>query len=254
MIVIKDQKEIFNIKSACKMASQLLDFIEPFVKPNIDTLSLNNLCHQWCLEHGVIPAPLNYKGFPKSICTSVNDVVCHGIPNKEQILKDGDIINIDVTLIINGYHGDTSRTFLVGDVSEGAKKLVERTKKALEIGIQAVHPKNYFYHIGEAIEKYIQQFNYGIVREFGGHGIGEKFHEDPFVPHYLVSKKERKKSNQFIPGMVFTVEPMINQGHKEIFIDNQDGWTVFTKDHSLSAQFEHTILVTKDGCEILTDE
>ena len=252
MIVIKNKEEIANLKLAGRMACQLLDFIEPFVQPGIDTLALNNICHQWTIDHKVIPAPLNYKGFPKSICTSVNDVVCHGIPKKEQILKQGDIINIDVTLIVNGYHGDTSRTFLVGDVSESTKKLVERTKKSLEIGIQAVQPGNYFYQIGESIEKYIKQFNYGIVREFGGHGIGKEFHEDPFVPHYFLDKKKQKKSSEFLPGMVFTIEPMINNGKKEVFLDNKDGWTVLTRDHSLSAQFEHTILVTAEGVEILT--
>lgn len=249
MISIKNKEEIAKMRSAGKLAGKTLSFIEPFIKAGISTEELNKLCHNFIVEHNAIPAPLNYSGFPKSICTSVNNVVCHGIPSEKEILKDGDIVNIDVTVILNGYHGDTSRTYFIGDVSEEVVKLVSRTEKAMMKGIEAVKPGGFLSEVGKAIEKYIKKYNYSIVSEYGGHGIGKKFHEDPHVYHFYTKlNKIRLK-----PGMTFTVEPMINLGSTgNITTSEVDGWTVTTNDNLPSAQFEHTILVTDKGYEILT--
>ena len=248
-IVIKNQEDIKKMRVAGKIAAQVLDFIEPHVKPGVSTEELNTLCHDYIIERGCIPAPLNYKGFPKSICTSINNVVCHGIPSGRDVLMEGDIINIDITVIKDGYHGDTSRTFFVGEVDEEVKKLVERTEKAMMRGIEAIKPGKSFNEIGKAIEKYISKFNYGIVQEFTGHGIGKQFHEDPYVCHYDMGTPGPRMQ----AGMIFTVEPMINMTPSyKVEVDEEDGWTVYTADNALSAQFEHTVLVTPSGFEILT--
>ena len=236
------------MRYAGKMAARLLEYIEPFVKPNVSTLELNNICNDWINSRGFKSATLNYKGFPKSICTSINDVVCHGIPKKEDILKIGDIINIDITLIVDNYHGDTSKTFTVGEVDFNTKKLVNRTRDALYIGIDAVAYNHRINLIGKAIEEFIQPFGYSVVTALGGHGIGKYFHEEPFVAHY----KQRSKGIKLKDGMTFTIEPMINLGGRDVFTDPIDNWTIYTEDGSLSAQFEHTILVTKSSVEILT--
>jgi methionyl aminopeptidase len=249
MIIIKTKEEIKKMKKAGKLASRLLDYIAPFVKEGVSTQYLNDLCEEWTKKQNAISAPLNYEGFPKSICTSINNVVCHGIPSENDILKDGDIVNIDVTLILNGYHGDTSRTFLIGNVSEDVRKLVIRTEKAMYKGINAIKPGKYFYEIGKAIEKYVAKFGYSIVRDYGGHGIGKNFHEEPQVYHHYT------KENKILlkEGMTFTVEPMINMGKSyKVVTSPIDGWTVTTKDNSVSAQFEHTVVVTSQGAEILT--
>lgn len=248
-IHIKNKEEIKKMRSAGKIAAKVLDFIEPYVKAGLSTEELNKLCHEFTISHGCISAPLNYRGFPKSICTSINDVVCHGIPSESDILKDGDIINIDITVIKDGYHGDTSRMFFVGHVSDEARLLVERTKKAMLRGIEIIKPNIFLNEIGKTIEKYASKFHYGVVRDFTGHGIGKKFHEDPHVCHYDTGKPgPRLKS-----GMTFTVEPMINLSPKwKTEVDKKDKWTVRTLDGALSAQFEHTILVTDTGYEILT--
>jgi len=249
MISIKSNKEIEKMRRAGKLAAQVLDFIEPHVESGISTGQLDKLCHDFIVQNNAVPAPLNYHGFPKSICTSVNDVVCHGIPSFEHILQSGDIINIDVTVILDGYHGDTSRTFLVGEVSSQARELVKRTEQAMYEGIKAVKPKIFLYEVGRAIERYINQFGYGIVRDYGGHGIGRNFHEPPDVFHSYTPENKIKLAR----GMTFTVEPMINQGGSpDVVTSREDGWTVCTADGSLSAQFEHTIAVTKKGYEILT--
>jgi len=249
MIIIKNNKEIEKMREVGKLAAQLLDYIEPFVKEGVTTLYLNDLCEEFTQKHGAISAPLNYNGFPKSICTSINNVVCHGIPSKKDILKSGDIVNIDVTLILDGFHGDTSRTFMIGNVDDNVKNLLKRTKKAMYKGIKAVKPGKYLYEVGKAIEKYITKFGYSIVREYGGHGIGRKFHEEPQVfHHFTVNNKINLRE-----GMIFTIEPMINMGSSYLVkTSKKDGWTVTTADGSLSAQFEHTILVTSDSAEILT--
>ncbi len=248
MINLKTTVEIDKMRKAGKLACQVLDHIEPFVKAGISTQELNDICAKFTLDNNAISAPLNYHGFPKSICTSINNVVCHGIPSKKYILKNGDIINIDVTVIVEGYHGDTSRTYTVGKVDEEIKLLVSRTKTALEKGIATVKPNDPLNNIGKAIEKYISKFDYSIVREYCGHGIGKGFHEDPYVYHFSTKENDTKLK----PGMCFTIEPMINMGRADTITSNKDGWTVTTKDNKLSAQFEHTILVTESGCEILT--
>jgi methionyl aminopeptidase len=248
-IKIKTPEEIKKMRAAGKLAARTLKYIEPFVKPGINTEKLNSLCHDYIIKNGAIPAPLNYRGYPKSICTSINNVVCHGIPSTKDILKEGDIINVDITVILDGYHGDVSKTYMVGKVSDETRLLVERTETALMKAIEVVKPGIYLNEIGDTIEEYISDFNYGIVREYTGHGIGNKFHEDPFVLHYHTDQKGPKLKE----GMTFTIEPMINASPNwKTEVDRKDGWTVRTADGALSAQFEHTILVTENGHEILT--
>jgi methionyl aminopeptidase len=248
VIHYKSKYEIQRMKDAGKLAAEVLYETGLRVKAGISTLELNDFAHQYTIQKGAESAPLNYKGYPKSICTSVNNVVCHGIPRKDEILKEGDIINIDITVKYKGYHGDTSRMFFVPPISENAKRLIEVTEKAMWVGIQAVKPGNLICDIGAAIEEFVKPYGYGIVRELAGHGIGRNFHEDPIVPHY----KNNEVKIKIKPGMTFTIEPMINEGTYEVVFDEQDKWTVRTKDGKLSAQFEHTILVTPDGYEVLT--
>ena len=249
MIKIKNSKEIEKMRKAGRLASQTLDFIKPYTKVGVSTGELNKLCHDFIVKNKAIPAPLNYHDFPASICTSINNVVCHGIPSFEDILKEGDIVNIDITVILDGYHGDTSRTFLIGNVSQEVKDLVERSEQAMYEGIEVIKPGIYLYEVGRAIEKYTSKFSYSVVRDYGGHGIGRGFHEDPNVLHYYSLENKIKLRE----GIIFTVEPMINQGESyEVITSREDGWTVTTKDESLSSQFEHTVLVTKDSYEILT--
>jgi methionyl aminopeptidase len=249
MINIKTEPEIIKMRKAGKLTCQVLDHIEPFVKAGASTQELNDICAKFTLDNGGISAPLNYHGFPKSICTSINNVVCHGIPSETDVLKDGDIVNVDVTVIIEGYHGDASRTYIIGKVDEEVELLVNRTRTALMKGIAAVKPGDPLNGIGKAIENYITKFGYSIVRDYCGHGIGKGFHEEPVVCHYF-TKQENVKMK---PGMCFTIEPMINMGRADVITSTKDGWTVTTKDKQLSAQFEHTILVTETGYEILTE-
>jgi methionyl aminopeptidase len=250
MVIIKKPAEINGIRKSCQLAAATLKYLSGFVKPGISTLYLNDLGHQYIVDHHAIPAPLGYEGYPKSICTSINNVVCHGIPSDKEILKDGDIINIDITTILNGYYGDVSATFAVGQVSPEAKLLLERTKKSLDLSIVALKPGKLLNDcVGKVIEPYISQFGYSVVRLLGGHGVGLKFHEDPFVFHFDTSQDDVVLK----PGMIFTIEPMVNITNKfQVTIDKNDGWTVRTIDGSLSCQFEHTVLITKSGSEILT--
>ena len=250
-ITLLSSREIDKMRRAGSLAAQLLNHLAPMVKPGVSTLEINDEAEKWTQAHGAVSAPLGYgpknNPFPKSICTSVNEVVCHGIPSAKQILKEGDIINIDVTPILDGYHGDTSRTFFVGTPSPTAQKLVEVTKECLERGIAAVKPGNRIGDIGAAIQEYAEANGFSVVRDFVGHGVSHIFHTAPQIPHYGRAGKGKKLK----PGMVFTIEPMINEGTWEaIMLD--DGWTAVTKDGKLSAQFEHTIAVTKDGVQILT--
>ncbi|MAE57550.1 MAG: type I methionyl aminopeptidase [Halobacteriovorax sp.] len=247
MISIKSKREIELMRKTCELAKSTLEYIEEFVKPGVSTEELNTLCHEYILKHGAYPSPLDYHGFPKSICTSLNEVICHGIPNQKDVLKDGDILNIDVTTYLNKFHGDTNKTFLVGNVSEEAKKLVQVTYECMRIGIDQVKPGGHIGDIGAAISEYAHDHGYSVVEDYCGHGIGREFHEDPQVVH--VGK--RGTGAQIKPGMTFTIEPMINLGKKHCKV-LKDGWTVITKDKKLSAQFEHTLLVTDDGHEILT--
>ena len=246
-ITLLSSREIEKMRQAGHLAAQLLDYLAPLVQPGVSTLELNDEAERWTQERGAISAPLGYHGFPKSICTSVNEVICHGIPNAKQILKDGDIINIDVTPILDGYYGDTSRTFFVGTPSPQAKKLVDVTQECLSRGIAAVKPGGKIGDIGAAIQEYAEANGYSVVRDFVGHGVGRIFHTAPQIPHYGTKGKGKRLRS----GMVFTIEPMINEGTWEAQVLD-DGWTAITKDGRLSAQFEHTIAVTKDGVDILT--
>ena len=249
MIKIKNSTEIKKMRKAGKLAAKLLDFIEPFVIEGVTTHYLNDLCEEFTRKNGAVSAPLNYNGFPKSICTSINSVVCHGIPSEKDVLKNGDIVNIDVTVILNGFHGDISRTFMVGEVDLLVKNLVNRTEKAMYRGIEAIKQGKYLYEVGKSIEKYISKFGYSIVQEYSGHGIGREFHEDPSVFHHFTKKNKIRLRK----GMIFTIEPMIVMGasHK-VKTSQKDGWKVTSIDGSISAQFEHTVLVTDIGAEILT--
>jgi methionyl aminopeptidase len=252
-ITLLSSREIDAMRPACRLSSELLDFLTPMVKPGVSTLELNDAAEKWTRQHGATSAPLGYPGaegaedFPKSICTSINEVVCHGIPSKKDILQDGDIINIDVTPFLNGYHGDSSRTFLVGEVDPVARKLVEVTEKAMWKGIEAVKVGGRIGDIGAAIQEYAESEGFSVVRDFVGHGVHRIFHAEPQIPHYGV----RGKGKKIRPGMVFTIEPMLNVGTYEVELQ-PDQWTAITKDGELSAQFEHTLAVTKSGVEVLT--
>ncbi len=250
-ITLLSKREIDKMRVAGQLAAELLDHLAPMVKPGVSTLEINNEAERWTQAKGAKSAPLGYgpqnNPFPRSICTSINEVICHGIPSADQILQDGDIINIDVTPIVDSYHGDTSRTFFVGTPSPEAKKLVEVTEECLRRGIAAVKPGGRIGDIGAAIQEYAEAHGYSVVRDFVGHGVSHIFHTAPQVPHYGT----RGKGKKIKEGMVFTIEPMINQGTWEaVMLD--DGWTAITADGKLSAQFEHTIAVTNDGVEILT--
>jgi methionyl aminopeptidase len=251
-IVLKTPDEIEKMRLSCRLAAEALDYVAPFVKPGITTGELDKLCHDYMVDvQGCVPATLNYappgyKPYPKSICTSVNHQICHGIPGEKQ-LRNGDIVNIDVTPIKNGYHGDTSRMFLVGDVSIQARRLCEVTYECLWKGIGAVRPSVRLGDVGHAIQRHAEAAGFSVVREFCGHGVGARFHEDPQVVHY----GQPGTGIVLRPNMIFTIEPMINAG-KAAIRALADGWTVVTKDHSLSAQWEHTVLVTETGYEVLT--
>ncbi|HEX4583637.1 MAG TPA: type I methionyl aminopeptidase [Burkholderiaceae bacterium] len=251
-VSIKSSEEVEAMRVAGRLAAEVLDFITPHVKPGVTTGELDRLCHDYMVNvQGTIPAPLNYappgyRPYPKSICTSVNHQVCHGVPG-ERALKAGDIVNIDVTVIKDGWHGDSSRMYLVGDVSLGARRLCEVTFECMWLGIATVRPGGHFGDIGAVIQGHAEKHGYSVVREFCGHGIGRRFHEEPQVLHY----GRAGTLDQFVAGMTFTIEPMINAGRREIR-ELADGWTIVTKDHSLSAQWEHTVLVTESGVEVLT--
>ncbi len=247
MISIKSAREIDLMRATSKLASQTLEMIGEHVIPGVSTEKLNKICHEFICDHGAIPSPLNYNGFPKSICTSLNEVICHGIPSEKDVLKDGDILNIDVTTYLNKFHGDTNKTFFVGEVSSEVKELVKVTYECMFEGINLVQPGAHIGDIGAVIEAYAHERGYSVVEEYCGHGIGREFHEEPQVVHVgtMGTGPEMKA------GMTFTIEPMINLGKRHCLL-LEDQWTVITKDGSPSAQFEHTILVTENGHEILT--
>jgi len=249
MVHIKSEREIELMRTTCRLAAEVLEYIGPFVKPGVTTLELNDLCHEYILKHNAYPSPLNYHGFPKSICTSPNQVICHGIPSEKVRLKDGDILNIDVTTYLNNFHGDTNMTFLVGEVSPEIKKLVEVTYYCMRQGVASMRPGSHLGDIGAAIEEIAHAYGYSVVEEYCGHGIGREFHEEPQVLHI-----GRKGTGlELRPGMTLTVEPMINLGKRYCKLLD-DHWTVVTKDGKWSAQFEHTILVCEEdrGHQILT--
>jgi len=246
LIKLHKAPDFEGMRRAGRLAAETLDFITPYVQPGVTTERLDRLCHDFIVERGAVPAPLNYRGYPKSICTSINHVVCHGIPG-DRALRDGDVVNIDVTVILDGWHGDTSRMFYVGDVKLKARLLCEITYEAMMLGIQAVRPGARLGDIGHAIQSFAEARRYSVVRDFCGHGLGRVFHDAPNILHY----GEAGNGLELKPGMFFTVEPMINQGKHHVKLLS-DGWTAVTKDRGLSAQFEHSVGVTDDGFEIFT--
>ena len=248
-ISIKTPKQIDKMRVAGRLAAEVLEMISPLVKPGMSTEELDRICHDYMVNtQKAIPAPLNYHGFPKSICTSINEVVCHGIPSDKKILKDGDILNIDITVIKDGFHGDTSMMFHIGKPLQHAQRLVKVTQESLYKAIEIVGPGTTLGDIGHVIQQHAEAHYYSVVREYCGHGIGEVFHEDPQVLHY------GKKGAGLVlkEGMTFTIEPMLNAGKRHVKLNKKDGWTVTTKDNRLSAQWEHTLVINKHGVEVLT--
>ncbi|SCI77097.1 Methionine aminopeptidase [uncultured Clostridium sp.] len=246
--IIKNQEQIQGIKESSKINTAVLDLVSKNIKAGMSTDEINTIVHEFTVSQGAIPAPLNFQGYPKSVCTSINDEVCHGIPSPDVILEEGDIINVDVSTIYNGYFSDASRMFKIGKVHPDLDKLVDVAKECLEKGLEAAKPWGFMGDIAEAVQKHAEGNGYSVVREFGGHGVGLQFHEEPFVAH--VGKKGT--GMLLVPGMIFTIEPMINMGKPDIFIDSDDDWTVLTEDGYPSAQWEYTVLVTETGLEILT--
>lgn len=246
--IIKNKEQIEGIRESGKINTAALDLVASKIKAGMSTEEIDTLIHDFTVSKGAIPAPLNYEGFPKSCCTSINDEVCHGIPDKNIILKDGDIINVDVSTIYNGYFSDASRMFMIGNVHPDVEKLVRVSKECLDLGLQAAKPWGFLGDVSEAVQKHAESNGYSVVREFGGHGVGLEFHEDPFVSH--VGKKGTDML--LVPGMVFTIEPMINMGKRYIFVDEENDWTALTEDGYPSSQWEYTVLITEDGTEILT--
>ncbi|MDA3817929.1 MAG: type I methionyl aminopeptidase [Prolixibacteraceae bacterium] len=248
-IIIKTPEQIEGIRKSSQLAGNVLQMIKGFIKDGVSTEYLDNIIEEYIRDHGAVPATLGYHGYPKSSCISLNEVICHGIPSPGIILKEGDIFNIDVTTILDGYYGDTSKMYWIGDIPEKTQKLIDDTYHCLNLGIQQVKPDNKFGNIGFVISRYAKARGYSVVYEFCGHGVGCDFHEEPQVEHIA-----RKNSGPTMkPGMTFTIEPMINQGKSRAKVDKYDGWTARTIDGKLSAQFEHTLLVTETGVDVLTD-
>lgn len=245
--LIKSPADIEGIRKSAAINNGVLDLVASKIKAGMSTADIDKLVYDYTTEHGAIPAPLNFEGFPKSVCTSINNEVCHGIPDENIILKDGDIINVDVSTILDGYYSDASRMFMIGEVSDEAKKLVEVARECMIKGIEAIKPWGFLGDIGAACGEHAHKHGYSIVRDLGGHGVGNEFHEEPFVPHI----GKAGTGMLLVPGMVLTVEPMVNEGTYEVFVDAENEWTIYTDDDKLSAQWEHTILITETGVEIL---
>ncbi|MDT8716732.1 methionyl aminopeptidase [Clostridium sp. 19966] len=243
---LKTPEEIEKIKKSAVVTKGILDMVGEKIKEGVTTEEINTWVHEYTISHGAIPATLNYQGFPKSVCTSINNVVCHGIPDPNTVLKSGDIVNIDVTSIVDGYYSDASRMYKIGEVSETASKIVDVAKECLYKGIEAAKPYGALLDIGRAIEPYAKENGFSVVRDYGGHGLGRKFHEDPHVDHYA----RYGKGMLLAPGLVFTIEPMINEGTYNVKVLDDD-WTVVTRDGGLSAQWEHTVVMTENGLEII---
>lgn len=246
--ILKTKDQIEKIKESAKINIAVLDYVSEHIKAGISTAEIDKWVYDITTEMGGTPAPLNYEGFPKSVCTSINDVVCHGIPSEDVILKDGDIVNVDVSTNLNGYFSDSSRMFCIGNVSEENKRLVKIAKESLNEGLKQVKPWGFLGDMGQAINDFIKKNGYSVVREVGGHGIGLEFHEDPWVSYVSVKGTEML----MVPGMIFTIEPMINMGKADIYVDENDGWTIYTKDGKPSAQWEIQVLVTETGYEIIS--
>ena len=245
--ILKNAEQIEKIKESAKINIAVLDYVAEHIKAGISTAEIDKWVYDITTKMGGVPAPLNFEGFPKSVCTSINNEVCHGIPSEDVIIKDGDIINVDVSTNLNGYFSDSSRMFCIGNVSEENRKLVEETKNAVYKGLKQVKPWGFLGDMGQAVNDYVKSKGYSVVREVGGHGIGLEFHEDPWVSY--ISKKGTEML--MVPGMIFTIEPMVNAGKPDIFVDEDNGWTIYTEDNSMSAQWEIQVLVTEDGYEII---
>ena len=245
--ILKNAEQIEKIKESAKINIAVLDYVAEHIKAGISTAEIDKWVYDITTKMGGVPAPLNFEGFPKSVCTSINNEVCHGIPSEDVIIKDGDIINVDVSTNLNGYFSDSSRMFCIGNVSEENRKLVEETKNAVYEGLKQVKPWGFLGDMGQAVNDYVKSKGYSVVREVGGHGIGLEFHEDPWVSY--ISKKGSEML--MVPGMIFTIEPMVNAGKPDIFVDEDNGWTIYTEDNSMSAQWEIQVLVTEDGYEII---
>lgn len=245
--ILKNAEQIEKIKESARINIAVLDYVEEHIKAGISTAEIDKWVYDITTKMGGVPAPLNFEGFPKSVCTSINNEVCHGIPSEDVIIKDGDIINVDVSTNLNGYFSDSSRMFCIGNVSEENRKLVEETKNAVYEGLKQVKPWGFLGDMGQAVNDYVKSKGYSVVREVGGHGIGLEFHEDPWVSY--ISKKGTEML--MVPGMIFTIEPMVNAGKPDIFVDEDNGWTIYTEDNSMSAQWEIQVLVTEDGYEII---
>ena len=245
--ILKNAEQIEKIKESAKINIAVLDYVAEHIKAGISTAEIDKWVYDITTKMGGVPAPLNFEGFPKSVCTSINNEVCHGIPSEDVIIKDGDIINVDVSTNLNGYFSDSSRMFCIGNVSEENRKLVEETKNAVYEGLKQVKPWGFLGDMGQAVNDYVKSKGYSVVREVGGHGIGLEFHEDPWVSY--ISKKGTEML--MVPGMIFTIEPMVNAGKPDIFVDEDNGWTIYTEDNSMSALWEIQVLVTEDGYEII---
>ena len=246
--MIKTPEQIEKIKASAQVNIAVLDYVAEHIKEGVTTEDIDRWVYEETTRRGAIPAPLNYEGFPKSVCTSIDEVVCHGIPDPKRVLKNGDIINVDCSTILNGYYSDSSRMFCIGDVSPEKKRLVEIARQSLEVGLKEVKPWNFLGDMGSAIHDFVRENGYSVVREIGGHGIGLEFHEEPWVSYV----SEKGTEMLMVPGMMFTIEPMINMGKPDVFVDEDDDWTVYTEDGLPSAQWEIQVLVTEDGYEIIS--
>ena len=246
--LLKTPEQIEGIRRSSAINTAVLDLVAGHIHEGMTTEEIDKLVYNYTVAHGAIPAPLNFEGFPKSVCTSVNDEVCHGIPSKQTVLRRGDIVNVDVSTILDGYFSDASRMFMIGEVAPEAKRLVEVAHECLDLGLKAAKPWGCLGDVGAAVQAHAEKNGYSVVREFGGHGVGLKFHEEPFVSHV----GRPGTGMLLVPGMVFTIEPMINLGKRRIYIDEENGWTVLTDDGQLSAQWEYTVLITETGTEVLT--
>ena len=246
--MIKTPEQIEKIKASARVNIAVLDYVAEHIKAGVTTEEIDQWVYDETTKRGAIPAPLNFEGFPKSVCTSINEVVCHGIPDPDRVLQDGDIINVDCSTILDGYYSDSSRMFCIGNVSPEHKKLVDVVKECVELGLEQVKPWGFMGDMAEAVQKHAEENGYSVVREIGGHGVGIEFHEDPWVGYI----GQRGTGMMFAPGMMFTIEPMINEGTEEVFVDGDDDWSVYTKDGKASAQWEIQVLVTEDGHEVLS--
>lgn len=246
--LLKTPKQIQAIKKSADLNTAILDYVAAHIHAGMSTAEIDRLVYDYTTAHGGIPAPLGYEGFPKSVCTSINNVICHGIPDEETILQEGDIINVDVSTILDGYYSDASRMFAIGKISERAERLLQVTKECVELGLAAAKPWGHLGDIAHAINSHAQANGYWVVEDIGGHGIGLEFHEDPFVSYVTPAGTEMV----LVPGMMFTIEPMINEGSPDFYVDEDNGWTVYTIDDGLSAQIEYMVLVTERGVEVLT--